>query len=191
VRRSGVDHDGKQLYRPITANTINKTAVVLLRRVLRRARDNWNATILREPIWKKHLLKQIKRPIREITRAEETQLNEIEDADFADLRRFAIITGLRRHNLLVTRAQVDFELAIVRVVTKGGVPRILPLSQEAYQILWRRRNHHETHFFTFVAQRTRKCPKTGKEFIKGERYVPVSAITDVRVSKCNGGDESA
>jgi hypothetical protein len=67
VRRSGVDHDGKQLYRPITANTINKTAVVLLRRVLRRARDNWNATILREPIWKKHLLKQIKRPIREIT----------------------------------------------------------------------------------------------------------------------------
>jgi hypothetical protein len=146
---------------------------------------------LREPIWKKHLLKQIKRPIREITRAEETQLNEIEDADFADLRRFAIITGLRRHNLLVTRAQVDFELAIVRVVTKGGVPRILPLSQEAYQILWRRRNHHETHFFTFVAQRTRKCPKTGKEFIKGERYVPVSAITDVRVSKCNGGDESA
>jgi len=58
----------------------------------------------------------------------------------------------------------------VRVVTKGGVPRILPLSQEAYQILWRRQNHHETHFFTFVAQRTRPCPKTGKKFIKGERY---------------------
>ena len=58
----------------------------------------------------------------------------------------------------------------MRVVTKGGVPRILPLSQEAYQILWRRQNHHETHFFTFVAQRTRPCPKTGKKFIKGERY---------------------
>ena len=56
------------------------------------------------------------------------------------------------------------------MVTKGGVPRILPLSQEAYQILWRRQNHHETHFFTFVAQRTRPCPKTGKKFIKGERY---------------------
>jgi hypothetical protein len=35
--------DGKQLYRPITARTVNKTTVSLLRRVLRRARDNWNA----------------------------------------------------------------------------------------------------------------------------------------------------
>jgi len=50
---------------------------------------------------------------------------------------------------------------------KGGVPRILPLSQEAYQIMWRRQNHHETHFFTFVAQRTRPCPKTGQKIHQG------------------------
>jgi integrase len=56
------------------------------------------------------------------------------------------------------------------VITKGGVPRIVPLTRQAYDILWRRRADHETHFFTFVAARTRKCPKTGKLFVKGERY---------------------
>jgi integrase len=50
------------------------------------------------------------------------------------------------------------------------VPRILPLSKDAYAILWRRRNDHPEVFFTFVAHRTRKCPKTGKQFIKGQRY---------------------
>ena len=98
---------------------------------MRRARDNWDAVILKEPVWKKHWLKQTRRPIREITPAEENMLDGIEDEDFADIRRFGIITGLRRRNLLLTWPQVDFELAMVRVMTKGGVPRIVPLSQEA------------------------------------------------------------
>ena len=174
VRRAGRvrDANGKvtQLYRPITARTVNKTTISLLRRVMHRARDNWNATILREPRWKNHWLKETKRPIREITIAEEVTLDEIEDTDFADLRRLGIITGLRRGNLLLKKSQVDFALGIIRVIAKGGVPRIIPLTQEAYGILWKRQNHHETAFFTFAAQRTRKCPKTGKEFIKGERY---------------------
>lgn len=171
VRKAGSDDKGKQLYRPITARTVNKTTVSLLRRVLRRARDNWSALLPNEPTWKVHWLKEIRQPIRELSAREETVLDDIEDADFADLRRFAIITGLRRGNLLVTKAQVDFDNAIIRVMTKGGVPRIIPLSKEAYQILWRRQNHHETHFFTFVAQRTwKRHPKNGQPRIKGERY---------------------
>ncbi len=170
VRRSGRDSDGKQLYRPITARTVNKTTLSLLRRVMHRARDNWNATILREPKWKKHWLKETKRPIREITLGEEAILDDAEDADFAALRRFGIITGLRRRNLILTWPQVDFAAAEVRVITKGGVPRVVPLSREAYAILWARRGQHETNVFTFVAQRTRPCPKTGKRFIRGQRY---------------------
>lgn len=166
------DADGKvtQLYRPITANTVNKTTIVLLRRVLRRARDNWNVVILKEPVWKKHALKETKFRIRELMPSEETTLDEIEDADFADLRRLAIITGLRRGNVLLKKTQVNFENATIAIISKGGVPRILPLTREAYAILWRRQNHHPEVFFTFVAQRTRKCPKTGVDFVKGERY---------------------
>lgn len=171
VRKAGRGDNGVQLYRPITARTVNKTTVSLLRRVLRRARDNWNVHLPNEPTWKVHWLKETKRPIRELSTREESMLDEVEDADFSDLRRFAIITGLRRGNLLVTKAQVDFEQAVLRVVTKGGVPRIIPLSREAYEILWRRQHDHETHFFTFVAQRTwKRHPKNGQPRIKGVRY---------------------
>ena len=173
VKRSGRDDKGNHLYRPITANTVNKTTIVLLRRVMRRARDNWDAAILREPVWKKHLLKETKRPVREITAAEDAALDAIERLDYALVRKFAEITGLRRRNLILTWSQVDFELGVIRIMQKGGVPRVLPLSREAYAILWSRRGHHPQFVFTYVAQRTTRIPKGGIKDsvrIKGTRY---------------------
>jgi hypothetical protein len=101
-------------------------------------------------------VKETKFRIRELMPSEETRL--------------AIITGLRRGNVLLKKTQVNFENATIAIISKGGVPQILPLTREAYAILWRRQNHHPEVFFTFVAQRTRKCAKTKKQFIKGERY---------------------
>lgn len=170
VKRSGADQDGRPLYREITANTVNKTTIVLLRRVLRRARDNWNATILREPVWKNHFLKETRRAVRELSAAEDLALDQVERHDYARLREFAEITGLRRGNLLLTWTQVNFEQATVAVVTKGGIPRILPLTRRAYEILWSRRGHHPEFVFTYVAQRTKKIPKGGALRIKGQRY---------------------
>lgn len=169
VRPDSTDDKGRQLYRPITAATVNRT-LDALRRVVRRARDNWNAALVREPVWKNHRLKETRRHVREISAAEETALDQLEDLDFAELRRFAIITGLRRKDLLLTWPQVDFELGVVRVITKGGVPRVLPLSGEAYEILWKRRGQHPQFVFTFKARRTRRCPHHGTLQIKGERY---------------------
>lgn len=169
VRPDQVDDKGRQIYRPITPTTVNRT-IDQLRRVMRRARDNWNAAIIREPVWKNHRLKETRRHVREISAAEETVLDAAEDLDFAELRRFAIITGLRRKDLLLTWRQVDFDLAVVRVITKGGVPRVLPLSAEAYAILWKRRGQHAEHVFTFKAKRTRRCPHHGTLQVKGERY---------------------
>ncbi|WP_338826754.1 site-specific integrase [Bradyrhizobium sp. 27S5] len=167
----------KILYRQITPSTVNRT-MDLLRRVMRRAKENWNAVLPNEPTWKKHRLKQKKRPVREILPSEELRLDEAENFDFIELRRFAIITGLRRQNLLLTWPQVNFELGTISVVTKGDEPRIIPLSREAYAILWRRRGHHPKFVFTYKAQRTwknrtRKGRKLG-DLVKGERY-PITA----------------
>jgi integrase len=173
VRRAGVDEKGKQLYRPITATTVNKTTIVLLRRVLRRARDNWNAALPSEPIWKKHMLKQTRHQVRELTPIEDTALDAIERRDYALVRKFAEITGLRRRELLLTWSQVDLEAGIIRVIAKGGVPRVLPLTREAYAIVWSRRGHHPEFVFTYEAERTRQIPKgsaRGAERIKGQRY---------------------
>ncbi len=174
--------DGRvtQLWRPISNRRVNLTTISLLRRVMRRARDNWDVALMREPRWKKHWLKETRRHVRELLPSEESALDAVEDRDFSDLRRFAIITGLRRRDVLLTWPQVDFEQAVIRVMTKGGVPRVLPLTKEAYAILWSRRGDHPTHVFTFKAQRTRRCPKsrdpkTGQPFlfVRGQRY-PIS-----------------
>ena len=43
------------------------------------------------------------------------------------------------------------------------MPRTLPLTREAYAILWKRRSQHPVYVFTFKAQRTwKKHPKTGE-----------------------------
>lgn len=160
----------KIITRPITPTTVNRT-IDLLRRVMRRARENWNAYLPNEPTWKKHRLKEIKRPVREISAAEEQALDAAEDFDYAELRRFAIITGLRRREMLITWPQVDFDLATVQVRVKGGTWRTIPLTREAYAILWRRRGHHAESVFTTRAQRNWKNWRDPADRrMKGERH---------------------
>jgi hypothetical protein len=170
VMRSGLDDKGKQLYRPVGNRTVNKTVTSLLRRVIRRARKNWSVTILKEPDWKEHFLPERKRPVREITAEEDAVLDAVESVEYAQLREFAEIMGLRRKELLLTWPQVDFNERIIRIIGKGGVPAILPLPRRAYEILWGLRGNDKLCVFTFVAQRTRRCPKTGTDFVRGRRY---------------------
>lgn len=97
-------------------------------------------------------------------------LDEVECTDFAELREFAAIMGLRRREMLLTWPQVDFELSVIRIVGKGRVPATLPLTHRAYEILWKLRGNDPVWVFTFIADRTRPCPKTGRKFIRGQRY---------------------
>jgi len=170
VKPSGRNEKGRQLFKPVSARTINNSVVSTLRRVVRRARKNWNATIFREPNWGEHMLPVSKRPVREITTAEDAALDQVESKEFSELREFAEIMGLRRRELLLQWQQVDFDLGVIRVIGKGGKPATLPLSKRAYQILWDLRGNHRQWVFTFVAQRTRTCPKTGVRFVRGQRY---------------------
>jgi integrase len=170
VMRAGRASNGKQLHRPISARTVNKTVPSLLRRVMRRARNNWSVTIFNEPKWGEHFLAERKRPVREITLAEDSMLDEVESREYAELRQFAEIMGLRRRELLLTWPQVDFNESIIAIIGKGGVPAKLPLTRRAYEILWALRGNDPVQVFTFIAQRTRRCPKTGQQFIRGQRY---------------------
>lgn len=174
VKKAGRDANGRQLYRPISNRTVNKTVPSLLSRVFTRAKENWNAIILQPPSWSKHWLPETKRPIREISTAE--AIDEVESIDYSELWEFATIMGLRRREVLLTWPQVDFELSVIRIVGKGGKPAILPLTQRAYEILWKLRGNHRTWVFTFAAERTRRCPKTGARFIAASAtQLPITA----------------
>lgn len=176
VKKAGRDANGRQLYRPISNRTVNKTVPSLLSRVFTRAKENWNAIILQPPSWSKHWLPETKRPIREISTAEQSAIDEVESIDYSELWEFATIMGLRRREVLLTWPQVDFELSVIRIVGKGGKPAILPLTQRAYEILWKLRGNHRTWVFTFAAERTRRCPKTGARFIAASAtQLPITA----------------
>jgi integrase len=170
VMRAGRDSKGKQLYRPISNRTVNKTVPSLIRRVMNKARRAWSVVIFNEPNWAEHFLPERKRPVREITHAEDAALDEVESREYAELREFAEIMGLRRKEMLLTWTQVDFDKPTIAIIGKGGIPAILPLPHRAYAILWGLRGNDKTHVFTFVAERTRVCPKTGRHFIRGQRY---------------------
>jgi len=60
--------------------------------------------------------------------------------------------------------------AVVRLLAKGDEPRTVPLSRRAYEILWGERGRDKLWVFTFIAKKTRRCPKTGREYVRGERY---------------------
>jgi integrase len=168
--KAGRDNKGKQLYRPISARTVNRTVVYLLRRIMLRARDKWDVVIFKMPEWSKHALKEKKRPIREIMIDEEDRIDAVDREDYLAVREFATITGLRLNEVLLAWPPVDFDNAVVRLVAKGDEPRIVPLSRRTYAILWAERGRHPEWVFTFMAKRTRKCPKTGQKYIKGQRY---------------------
>jgi integrase len=166
---AGCGKDGTQLTRQIGPRTINRTVPLLIRRIMRRAMKAWDAVVFREPNWGEHLLPEPKRPIREISIAEEEAIEAIEGSYHA-IRRLTLIMGLRKREALLTWPQVDFENRLVRVIGKGGIPRSVPMSREAYALLWAERGRDPVWVFTFVAQRTRRCPKTGRELIKGGHY---------------------
>jgi integrase len=167
--RAGRSGDGAQLWRPIGPRTVNRTVPLLLRRIFRRAVRLWDVVVFREPNWTEHLLAETKRPIREITLAEEEAIEELE-ASYHAIRRLTTIMGLRKRESLLTWPQIDFENRLVRIIGKGGIPRLMPMSHEAYQILWAERGRDPAWVFTFVAEKTRRCPKTGRQYVKGERY---------------------
>lgn len=158
--------------RPITARTVNRTTD-LLRQVMYRARDNWNAALGRLPVWRKHKLKETKRHLRELSMAEETAIDtaEAEDLDYAELRRFGIVQGLRLANWFLRWPQVDFELGVIRVIGKGGVPIVKPLTKETYAMLWRRRGHHPEFVWTAVCKKKWRNPHNPKDVREvGKRY---------------------
>lgn len=70
----------------------------------------------------KHKLKQTKRPVRELLADEDGKLDEIESREFAELREFSEIMGLRRRKLLLTWPQVDFDEATIAIIGKGNKP---------------------------------------------------------------------
>lgn len=166
---AGKDLDGKQVWKPVTNATVNRTTQII-RRVFVRAGKNWKALLPDPPRWGEHILPEPEERVREARFDEEEALFEALRDDHHPLLNFVLVSGLRLKAALLTWPQVDWENRQIRYQKKrqrageGIVWRTLPITPRIEAILRPLIGHHTTAVFTYVASRTRN----GK--VRGERY---------------------
>lgn len=84
--------------------------------------------------------------------------------------QFGLMSGLRKSNLTLEWPQVDFGNRTVTVTQKGNREHTIQIDDLMLKLLLAERGKHPAYVFTYIAQRTRKNPKTGKAEVKGQRY---------------------
>jgi len=97
--------------KPVSAGTVNRQLVQLLRRIMLRARRFWNIALPNEPHWTAHILAEPKERVRELRADEECRIEAVETEDYRRVRLFAQITGLRLREVVgLTWQLLDFDL---------------------------------------------------------------------------------
>lgn len=165
--------DGITLKRQVMPRTVNRTVTKLLRRIMMRARDTWNVELTYMPKWSKSklLITEKRKPPRVVTFEEQAAIAAVERSELTAPREFALATALRLDEVVtLTWPQVDFTAKVFRIIQKGGHPRELPITEAIEALLRPLKGNHPTAVFTFRAQRTRRCPKTGEQFVRGQIY---------------------
>jgi integrase len=149
----------------ITAGTVNRSTTELLRRLFTRAKEVWGVRFDREPIWRKHLLKEPSERVRELREDEADRLDAAMRDDYAPLFDFVRATGQRKSECYLLRwAEVDWGARQIKRKGKGGREITVPITDEVRAILWPLRGHHPDRVFTFVVQRTQGSK------VRGERW---------------------
>ncbi|GGF24675.1 integrase [Youhaiella tibetensis] len=162
-RRVGNKNTPKKLVGPAT---VNRTMTEPLRKVMTRAARVWKVPVV--PIlWNEHFLTEPKERIREASIGEEAAVLGQLSAGYDVAMRFAFLNGCRRMEVVgLEWPRVDFFGRQFTVIGKGRKSRVIPMSDETFQLLWEERGRHETAVFTYVARRT----DSRKKLVRGKRY---------------------
>jgi integrase len=151
--------------RLIAAGTVNRSTTELLRRLFTRAREVWGIRFDREPIWRKHVLKEPKERVRELHEDEAERLDTVIRDDYRPLFEYAQATGQRKTECFTLRwSEVNWETRQIKRKGKGERPITVPITDAIREILWPLRGHHPNFVFTFVMQRTQG------DRMRGERW---------------------
>jgi integrase len=144
--------------------TVNRSVTAVLKKLFTRAKVAWRYQFPREPNWRTHWLKEPQGRVRELHASEETALFEAMRGDYAPWVQFALLTGLRRAETLITWDKVNWQAGSITTIGKGRRLVSTPITPAVAALLEPLRGHHPEAVFTFVANRTRD----GR--IKGQRY---------------------
>lgn len=175
-KRSGKDHKGRELLKPISEATVNRT-LECLRAALYHARDHHEAFI--RPSLKIQKLIEPQQRKREASAQEEAAIFAALRDDFHDVVRFALLTGIRFHGCVsLTWPNINFEARTITYRKKRKAGRSgdewghLPMTGEVEAILRRQIGRHRLTVWTYVAEGKKggKDGGRGRVYQEGQRY---------------------
>lgn len=166
-RKVGSKKAAKRLVSPAT---VNRTMTEQLRKVWLRAKNVWKVPV-GDVNWSQHMLDEPQERVREASAGEQRKIMGKLGRGYDEAVLFAFLTGCRRMEIVgLKKTDVDFFTRQFTVTGKGGKSRLIPMSDEIHDLLWRQRGTPTPMVFTYEAARTDRR----KRLVKGERY----AITD-------------
>ncbi len=154
---------GRKDAKPISNSTVNRSTTEVLRKLFTRARKAWGYQF-RKPNWSQHRLKEPQARVRELYASEEQALSTAARSDYWPWISFALLTGLRRAETLITWNCINWEARTIVTTGKGGRMVYTPLTDAVAAVLEPLRGHHPEAVFTFEAKRTRGA------VVRGRRY---------------------
>ena len=154
--------------------------VDLLHRILNYAHDNHGATVAHYK-WatfraKKERAERGAKTRRALRPEIEQMILSAIKAEYLQVTRFALLTGLRATENLLTWDQIDWQEGVANEVKGKGhraLGRQVRLGRAALAILqaeYERPDRDPVHVFTYAAHRTRHVGNTGRVTIRGQRY---------------------
>lgn len=169
ARRRGEFIPRRKVPRRVSNATVNRTVTEPLKDLMTRAQRVWKVPV--KPIdWKLHLLAEPRERVREASAGEEASIMAELERGYEDALRFAILSGCRRAEILgLEWSRVDFFGRQFTVIGKGDRKRVIPMSQELFELLWAQRGHHDKAVFTYEAKRTLRVAGVAR-LVRGRRY---------------------
>jgi hypothetical protein len=147
--------------KPISNATVNRSVVESLRKLFIRARTFWRCQSPHEPIWKQHRLKEPTERVRELHTGESEALATALRPDFEPWFRFASATGLRLAETLIKWEHVNWDVDMIWLTGKRGLPVSTPITPEIAAILTPLIGHHPEAVFTYACKRPKKGQRKG------------------------------
>lgn len=154
----------------ITAATVNRSTIDLLKKIFNRGKRVWRYSFPVEPSWKDHRLEEPRERVRELDTDEGEALDDAVRDDYAPWFEFARLSGLRRRETLIRWSNVNWFAKKITTKGKGGRDVSTPITDDIRAILDACKGHHPEFVFTYVARKTRTDKVTGVSRVKGQRY---------------------
>ncbi|ARQ01922.1 tyrosine-type recombinase/integrase [Pseudorhodoplanes sinuspersici] len=150
--------------------TVNRTVTEILRRIFIRAKKRWQQDV-QDIDWADMMLDEPKERVRELRDHEEAAVFKNMRKDYLPIFAFYLAYGVRLSEAVGLRwRDIDWTAKTISILGKGDKVRVIPLTSEGIAILAPLQGHHAEFVFTYVGDRTRKNPRSGKTIAKGQRY---------------------